>query len=77
MFRDNTVFIIGAGASHEFGLPVGEALMKTIQINCRFRFDHWSMNCPPFRPDSRHKQKGSSTGLGIGLCLTSTDTLNC
>ena len=35
------------------------------------------MNCPPFRPDSRHKQKGSSTGLGIGLCLTSIDTLNC
>nr|CAD6413779.1 MFS transporter [Rhizobium sp. Q54] len=36
-----------------------------------------AVNCPPFRPDSRHKQKGSSTGLGIGLCLTSTDTLNC
>ncbi len=32
---------------------------------------------PPFRPDSRHKQKGSSTGLGIGLCLTTIDTLNC
>lgn len=43
MFRDNTVFIIGAGASHEFGLPVGEALMKTIQINCRFRTDHWTI----------------------------------
>ncbi|MET3588704.1 transposase [Pseudorhizobium tarimense] len=37
----------------------------------------YELNCPPFRPDSRHKQKGSSTGLGIGLCLTSTDTLNC
>jgi hypothetical protein len=36
-----------------------------------------ALNCPPFRPDSRHKQKGSSTGLGIGLCLTSIDTLNC
>ncbi|WP_084438496.1 MFS transporter [Shinella sp. HZN7] len=35
------------------------------------------VNCPPFRPDSRHKQRGSSTGLGIGLCLTSTDILNC
>ncbi|WP_371826513.1 transposase [Ensifer sp. PDNC004] len=32
---------------------------------------------PPFRPDSRHKQKGSSTGLRTGLCLTSIDTLNC
>lgn len=35
------------------------------------------VNCPPFRPDSRHKQKGSSTGLRTGLCLTSIDTLNC
>ncbi len=35
------------------------------------------LNCPPFRPDSRHKQKGSSTGLRTGLCLTSIDTLNC
>ena len=32
------------------------------------------MNCPQFRPDSRRKQKGSSTGLGTGLCLTSIDT---
>ncbi|WP_367303916.1 glycosyltransferase family 9 protein [Rhizobium sp. X9] len=37
----------------------------------------FGLNCPPFRPDSRHKQKGSSTGLRIGLCLTSIDTLNC
>jgi len=35
------------------------------------------LNCPPFRPDSRHKQKGSSTGLRTGLCLTRIDTLNC
>ncbi|WP_333900053.1 hypothetical protein [Agrobacterium pusense] len=43
MFRDNTVFIIGAGASREFGLPVGEALMKQIQTNSRFRFDFGTM----------------------------------
>ena len=36
-----------------------------------------AMNCPPFRPDSRHKQKGSSTDLRTGLCLTSIDMLNC
>ena len=35
------------------------------------------LNCTPFRPDSRHKQKGSSTGLRTGLCLTSIDMLNC
>ncbi len=40
MFRDNTVFVVGAGASHEFGLPVGEALMKTIQSNSRFSTAH-------------------------------------
>ena len=35
------------------------------------------LNCPPFRPDSQHEQKGSSTGLGIDLCLTRIDTSNC
>jgi hypothetical protein len=34
------------------------------------------VNCPHFRPDTQHKQKGSSTCLRIGLCLTSIDTLN-
>ncbi|WP_375293101.1 transposase [Ensifer sp. ENS10] len=38
---------------------------------------HGVVNCTPFRPDSRHKQKGSSTGLRTGLCLTSIDMLNC
>ena len=35
------------------------------------------MNCLPFRPDIRHKQKGSSTDLRTGLCLTRIDKLNC
>lgn len=30
VFKDNTVFIIGAGASAEFGLPVGSSLAPTI-----------------------------------------------
>jgi hypothetical protein len=30
MLRKNTVFIVGAGASHEFNLPVGVDLAKTI-----------------------------------------------
>lgn len=34
------------------------------------------LNCPHFRPDTQHKQEGSSTCLGIGLCLTSFDRLN-
>lgn len=40
MFRDDTVFIIGAGASHEFDFPVGSALMDIIRDKSRFRFDH-------------------------------------
>ncbi|MBO9185597.1 hypothetical protein ACQZ4Y_09315 [Rhizobium sp. L80/93] len=31
MFRNNTTFIIGAGASAEFGLPVGSGLAKLIK----------------------------------------------
>lgn len=31
MFRDNTVFVIGAGASSEFGLPTGWQLAKKIK----------------------------------------------
>jgi hypothetical protein len=33
------------------------------------------LNCPHFRPDTQHKQEGSSTGLRISLCLTSFDRL--
>ncbi len=39
MFADNTVFVIGAGASAEFGLPVGAGLMEQIKLNSMFRFD--------------------------------------
>ncbi|NTA82591.1 hypothetical protein G6L13_19020 [Agrobacterium tumefaciens] len=41
MFKDNTVFVIGAGASAEFGLPVGWQLLKTIKDNCHFELDMW------------------------------------
>ncbi|MDJ1632655.1 hypothetical protein [Rhizobium rhizogenes] len=39
MFRDNTVFVIGAGASAEFGMPVGSQLMETIRHNCAFQIE--------------------------------------
>lgn len=54
-------------------------------FRCKIKAQFWrapadwtneALNCPHFRPDSRHKQKGSSTGLRTGLCLTSIDTLN-
>lgn len=40
MFRDETVFVIGAGASEEFGLPVGWKLLNAIKQNSKFRFDY-------------------------------------
>ncbi|WP_311272406.1 MULTISPECIES: hypothetical protein [unclassified Rhizobium] len=39
MFKDNTVFVVGAGASREFGLPIGSGLMSQIKQNSLFRFD--------------------------------------
>ncbi len=41
MFKDNTVFVIGAGASAEFGLPIGWQLLQTIKNNCHFELDMW------------------------------------
>ena len=41
MFKDNTVFVIGAGASAEFGLPVGSHLTETIKSDCNFRIDEF------------------------------------
>jgi hypothetical protein len=37
-FQDDTVFVIGAGASTEFGLPVGWKLLEQIRDNSRFQF---------------------------------------
>ncbi|MDI7920714.1 hypothetical protein [Ferirhizobium litorale] len=36
MFKDNTVFVVGAGASQEFGLPIGWELVDIIRNNCNF-----------------------------------------
>ncbi|KAB1087874.1 hypothetical protein F4V91_16415 [Neorhizobium galegae] len=43
MFADKTVFIVGAGASAEFNLPVGSALMEQIKQNSKFRFEFGEM----------------------------------
>ncbi|CAN5437110.1 hypothetical protein BH10PSE4_BH10PSE4_18460 [soil metagenome] len=39
MFRAKTVFVIGAGASFEVGLPVGDNLLETIVGLTHFTFD--------------------------------------
>jgi hypothetical protein len=36
MFRQPTVFILGAGANVEFGLPLGDGLMSAVETNLRF-----------------------------------------
>ncbi|WP_454758803.1 hypothetical protein [Caulobacter segnis] len=41
MFRAKTVFVIGAGASFEVGLPVGTTLLETIVGLTHITFDHW------------------------------------
>lgn len=42
MFRSKTVFILGAGASEEVGLPIGNDLKKKIAQKIDIRFDYVS-----------------------------------
>jgi hypothetical protein len=37
MFQKATVFVVGAGANHELGLPVGETLMNEVRDALDFR----------------------------------------
>lgn len=41
MFQNNTVFVVGAGASSEVGFPVGDKLRDEIASSVRFRLDQW------------------------------------
>lgn len=41
MLKNRTVFVIGAGASAEFGLPVGADLANEISEKLDIRFDDW------------------------------------
>jgi hypothetical protein len=41
MLRDETIFVVGAGASHELGLPIGIQLAQTISQKLDIRFDRW------------------------------------
>ncbi|OSI26580.1 hypothetical protein [Bradyrhizobium canariense] len=40
MFKQNVVFVIGAGASREYDFPLGSHLKDEIASATRFRFDH-------------------------------------
>ena len=39
MFKRKTLFVVGAGASHEFGLPVGKTLASIIKNKMDIRFE--------------------------------------
>jgi hypothetical protein len=41
MFRSKTLFVLGAGASFEAGLPTGELLKEQIASKIDIRFDTW------------------------------------
>jgi hypothetical protein len=41
MLQRKTVFVIGAGASQEFNLPVGTVLAEKISKKLDVKFDHW------------------------------------
>lgn len=43
MFRSKTVFVLGAGASAEVGLPVGKKLLEQISRLIDIRYDHFQM----------------------------------
>ncbi|WP_017995803.1 hypothetical protein [Rhizobium leguminosarum] len=40
MFKDKTVFVVGAGASAEFAMPVGSALMERIKRNSIYSIEY-------------------------------------
>src|SRR5262245_57542146 len=41
MFKNRTLFVIGAGASDEAGLPIGSALAEKIANTLRFEFSEF------------------------------------
>ena len=43
MFKSNTLFVIGAGASQEAGLPIGSKLTEKIAALLRFSADHGNL----------------------------------
>ena len=41
MFRSNTVIVVGAGASNEYELPLGEGLTEKIARDVKIRFNEF------------------------------------
>src|SRR5882724_4348173 len=51
MFNKPVVFVIGAGASYEYALPLGSGLKDEIATKVKFRFEHGSNRLVHGDPD--------------------------
>ncbi len=51
MFNKSVVFVIGAGASHEYNFPLGSSLKDKVAKKVRFRFDQGSSHLVGGDPD--------------------------
>ena len=67
MFKPNTVFVVGAGASKEFGLPLGSGLAASIVHNLTVTTDRagYGAHYVDRRTEDllRHRYKGQPEGL--------------
>ncbi len=89
MFSKQTVFVVGAGASVEFGLPVGKTLATTIQgkMDIRFQFPDKPLGGGDFELFTQltHRRRNEAQSFeqaallirnGIGLALSIDDFLD-
>ena len=89
MFSKQTLFVVGAGASVEFGLPVGKTLATTIQgkMDIRFQFPDKPLGGGDFELFTQltHRRRNEAQSFqqaallirnGIGLALSIDDFLD-
>ena len=70
MFRSPTVFVIGAGASKEVGLPIGVELTRTISKHLDMWFEHFEQKRGSFQICDAlriHAQKTGGRDIGASL----------
>lgn len=71
MFRRNTVFVVGAGASNELGLPIGAELSAQISEQCNIELDTWgnpaSYHSEYMLGQLRHRTNGDRSQINAFL----------
>lgn len=60
VFRRQTLFVVGAGASAELGLPVGAALTHEISALAKFKTDDWGRPASQEASDLLHQLRSRS-----------------